>query len=83
MLVHVVYSAYKACMSNKINPRPAATVCVSRKRFTFGSPFEKVNSLVSLKHHKTKRREGEKSGVPGHILKHTKQFQNKASKTHI
>ena len=36
---------------------------------TFGSPFEKMNSLVSLKHHKTKRCEGEEGRVPRHVLK--------------
>lgn len=36
--------------------------------FTFGSPFEKMNSFVSLKHHKTKGCEGEEGWVPRHIL---------------
>lgn len=40
----------------------------SRGCLIFGSPFEKMDSFVSLEHHKTKRREGEEGRVSRHIL---------------
>lgn len=40
-----------------------------RECFTFGSPFKKMNSFVSLKHHKAEWCEGEEGRVPRHILK--------------
>lgn len=40
----------------------------------FGSPFEKVDSFVSLEHHKSKRREGEEGRVSRHILEGRTRF---------
>lgn len=39
-----------------------------------GSPFEKMDSFVSLEHHKPERGEGEEGRVPGHVLEGRRGF---------
>lgn len=73
-------ASFTQCMHVKFDysKQPGNVLYIAKKlKKTFGLPFEKMNSLVSLKHNKTKRREGEKSRVPRHILKST--CQNKGS----
>lgn len=48
---------------------------------TFGSPFEKMNSLVSLKDHKAKWCECEESWIPRYILKETNNPRHKHNST--
>lgn len=51
-----------------------ASLAHSRGCLTFGSPFEKMDSFVSLEHHETKGREGEEGRIPRHVLKGRTRF---------
>lgn len=51
----------------------------SRGCLTLASPFEKMDSFVSLEHHKTKWGKGEEGRIPRHILEGRTHFNMTAT----